>query len=67
MGKSGHVNRKETKGTQLVDAYKNVRHVFDQDGWYMYCDKLDGYHYDVVHAFTEGFDGHRVQISNLIM
>jgi hypothetical protein len=67
MGKSGHVNRKEPKGPQLVEAYKNVRHVFDQAGWYMYCDKLDGYHYDVVHAFTEGFDGHRVQISNLIM
>jgi hypothetical protein len=47
MGKSGHVNRKEPEGPELMDAYENVKHVFDQAGWYLYCAKLDGYHYDV--------------------
>jgi hypothetical protein len=67
MGKSGHVNRKEPYGPKLMEAYKNVKHVFDQVGWYMYCDKLYGCHYDVAQAFDEGLDGYIVRITNLIM
>jgi len=47
MGKSGHVNRREPEGPKLMDAYENVKHVFDQVYWYLYCAKMDGYHYDV--------------------
>ena len=50
-----------------MEAYENNRHIFDEVGWYMFCAKLDGYHYGVAHAFVEGFDGERVRIANLIM
>jgi hypothetical protein len=60
MGKSGHVNRKEPEGPEIMEAYENNRHIFDQAGWYMFCAKLDGYHYGVARAFAEGFDGQRV-------
>jgi hypothetical protein len=50
-----------------MDAYENVKHVFDQAGWYLYCEKLDGYHYDVSRAFAEGLNGQSVQIKNMVM
>jgi hypothetical protein len=40
-----------------MEAYEDNKHIFDQDGWYMFCTKLDGHHYGVAHAFVEGFDG----------
>jgi hypothetical protein len=60
MGKSGNVNRKELEGPELMEAYEEVKHVFDHPGWYPYCTRLDGYHYGVAMAFVEGFDGQRV-------
>jgi hypothetical protein len=57
MGKSGHVNRKEPEGPEIMEAYEDNIHIFDQAGWYMFCTKLDGYHYGVSCAFFEVFDG----------
>jgi hypothetical protein len=67
MGKSGHINKKEPEGPKVMEAYKNNIHVFNQASWYMYCVKLDGYHYGVAQAFAKAFDGQRVQIANKIM
>jgi hypothetical protein len=60
MGKGGHVNRKEPEGPEIMEAYEDSRHIFDRAGWYLYCTKLDGYHYVVARAFAEDFNGQRV-------
>ena len=67
MGKGGHVNKKEPEGPDIMVSYEETKHIFDQDGWYMFFTKLYGHNYGVSHAFVEGFDGQRVRIGNLIM
>lgn len=57
----------EPQGPEIMEAYEKKKHIFDQADQYMFCAKLDGYHYDVAQAFAEGFDGQSVRIANLIM
>jgi hypothetical protein len=45
MGKGGHVKRKEPEGLEIMKAYEDSRHIFDRVGWYLYCTKIDVYHY----------------------
>jgi len=67
MEKSGQVNIMEHEGLEIMEAYENNRHIIDHAGWYMFCAKLDGYHYGVAWEFVEWFDGQRVWIANTIM
>jgi hypothetical protein len=56
MGKSEHMNRKETEGPEIMEAYEDNIHIFDQVGWYMFFTKLDGYPHGVSCEFFEVFD-----------
>ena len=57
MGKGGHVNRKEPEGPEIMEAYEDSCHIFDQAGWSMFCMNLDGHHYATSRDFSESFNG----------
>jgi hypothetical protein len=64
MGKGGHVNRKEPEGIEIMEAYEDNINMFDQVGWYLYCTKLDGYHFFA--ACNLSVDGKKWFKNNLI-
>jgi hypothetical protein len=67
MGKGVHVNRKEPKGPEIMEAYEDSCHIFYREVWYLLCTKLDGHHYITSRSFAEIFNGWWAQIENLVM
>jgi len=57
MEKGGHVNRKEPEGPKVMEAYKDTQIIFYQEGWYLYCTKLDGHDYAIDGEFADNFHG----------
>jgi hypothetical protein len=39
------MNKKEPEGPEVMEAYEDTQIIFDREGWYLFCTKLDGHHY----------------------
>jgi hypothetical protein len=65
--KGGHVNMKEPEGLEVMKAYGDTQIIFNWAGWYIFCTKLDGHHYDIARAFVESFNGKWAQVGKLAM
>lgn len=59
--------RFELEGIALLEAYPACSKLFKENGWYGYCDRLTGYHLEVTKAFSQSFDGHKVEFKSLTL
>ena len=56
MKKSGKTNRAEPTDLSWVDNFPGCVELFSNAGWLTFFKKIDGYHVEVSHKFSQCFD-----------
>ena len=56
MKKSGKTNRAEPTYLSCVDNFTECAELFSNAGWLTFFKKIDGYHAEVSHKFSQCYD-----------
>ena len=62
MKKSGLALRKELGDISYLEAHREVYRLFQEVGCYKFCEKIQGFHWQVAEAFSMSFDGSKATI-----
>ena len=65
MTKSGSGSHLEPDGLELLKAHPETLALFERAGWYPFCTRLEGCHYQVARNFLEQFDEKKVKLTGI--
>lgn len=65
ISKGGGVSGYEPIGVELLRAYEDCCHHFQDCGWCVFCERLQGHDLQVIKVFATNFDGQEAMVGTL--